>query len=136
MLVVETKSSKSISKKIYAFGSEIGIGIDGKESTHLPVEIKIPKLGSDNSDLKFIFSRYNTNIAIDFNARVFMWGETTSNLRLKKPKLFFSLNVPVKGKKLEIMEVALGKRHGVIRTNEIKGGIYGWGDGTYGELGI
>lgn len=34
------------------------------------------------------------------------------------------------------MEVALGKRHGVIRTNEIKGGIYGWGDGTYGELGI
>ena len=31
--------------------------------------------------------------------------------------------------------MALGKRHGVIRTNEAKGGVYGWGDGTYGELG-
>jgi alpha-tubulin suppressor-like RCC1 family protein len=30
----------------------------------------------------------------------------------------------------------LGKRHGLIRTNESKGSLYGWGDGTYGELGI
>jgi hypothetical protein len=36
---------------------------------------------------------------------------------------------------LAIEEIALGKRHGIIRTNELKGSLYGWGDGTYGELG-
>ena len=30
----------------------------------------------------------------------------------------------------------MGKRHGVIRTNEELGSVYAWGDGTYGELGI
>jgi alpha-tubulin suppressor-like RCC1 family protein len=32
--------------------------------------------------------------------------------------------------------VELGKRHGIVRTNEALGCLYGWGDGTYGELGI
>jgi len=30
--------------------------------------------------------------------------------------------------------VAVGKRHIVLTTEE--NGLYGWGDGTYGELGI
>ena len=88
--MVETKASRSATRKIYAFGLDSGIGVDGQESTHLPVEIKIPKLGSDNRDLKFIYTRYNTNVAVDVNARVFMWGENTSNLRLRKPKLFYT----------------------------------------------
>lgn len=135
VIVVETKTSKTaIARKIYAFGLDLGIGVDGQESTHLPVEIKIPKLGIDNRDLKFIFTRYNTNVAVDVNARVFMWGENTSNLRLRKPKLFYSFPSSHRFK-IEIEEIALGKRHGIIRTNEAKGGIYGWGDGTYGELG-
>ncbi len=29
----------------------------------------------------------------------------------------------------------LGKKHGLVKTNEKFGGVYGWGDGTYGELG-
>lgn len=63
-----------------------------------------------------------------------MWGENTNNLKLRKPKLFYYF--PLSSvKKIEIVEVALGKRHGVFRTNEVKGSIYGWGDGTYGELG-
>jgi alpha-tubulin suppressor-like RCC1 family protein len=63
-----------------------------------------------------------------------MWGENTSNLRLRKPKLFYSFPSSHRFK-IEIEEIALGKRHGIIRTNEAIGGIYGWGDGTYGELG-
>jgi alpha-tubulin suppressor-like RCC1 family protein len=82
------------------------------------------------NELKFIYARYNTNIAVDKNQRIFMWGENTNNLRLRKPKLFFMMS-----KKVEILEIALGKRHGIIRTNEPRGAIYGWGDGTYGELG-
>jgi alpha-tubulin suppressor-like RCC1 family protein len=133
--VVETKTSKTATaRKIFAFGVDLGIGVDGQVSTHLPVEIMIPKLGIDNRDLKFIFTRYNTNVAVDINARVFMWGENTSNLRLRKPKLFYSFPSSHKNK-IVIEEIALGKRHGIIRTNEAKGGIYGWGDGTYGELG-
>ena len=31
--------------------------------------------------------------------------------------------------------MVLGRRHGVIRTNEETGSLFGWGDGTYGELG-
>jgi alpha-tubulin suppressor-like RCC1 family protein len=135
VIVVETKTSKTASaRKIYAFGLDLGIGVDGQESTHLPIEIKIPKLGIDNRDLKFVFTRYNTNVAVDVNARVFMWGENTSNLRLRKPKLFYSFPSSHRFK-IEIEEIALGKRHGIIRTNEAYGGIYGWGDGTYGELG-
>ena len=30
----------------------------------------------------------------------------------------------------------MGKRHGIVRTDEEKGSVYGWGDGTYGELGV
>ena len=135
VIVVETKSSKTATaRKIFASGLDLGIGVDGQDSTHLPVEIKIPKLGIENRDFKFIFTRYNTNVAVDVNARVFMWGENTSNLRLRKPKLFYSFPSSHKNK-IEIEEIALGKRHGIIRTNEAKGGIYGWGDGTYGELG-
>jgi hypothetical protein len=118
VIVVETKTSKTASaRKIYAFGLDLGIGVEGQESTHLPIEIKIPKLGIDNRDLKFVFTRYNTNVAVDVNARVFMWGENTSNLRLRKPKLFYSFPSSHRFK-IEIEEIALGKRHGIIRTNE------------------
>lgn len=136
VVVGDTKTCKTAAspRKIFAFGLDLGIGVDGQESSHLPVEIKIPKLGIDNRDLKFIFTRYNTNVAVDLNSRVFMWGENTSNLRLRKPKLFYSFPSSHRFR-IEIEEIALGKRHGIIRTNEAKGGIYGWGDGTYGELG-
>jgi hypothetical protein len=118
VIVVDTKTSKTASaRKIYAFGLDLGIGVEGQESTHLPIEIKIPKLGIDNRDLKFVFTRYNTNVAVDVNARVFMWGENTSNLRLRKPKLFYSFPSSHRFK-IEIEEIALGKRHGIIRTNE------------------
>ncbi len=60
-----------------------------------------------------------------------MWGENTNNMQLRKPKLFYAFPQ----KNLEIIEVALGRRHGVVRTNEKVGSVYGWGDGTYGELG-
>lgn len=64
-----------------------------------------------------------------------MWGENTNNLKLRKPKHFYTFPSTHQNK-IEIEEVALGKRHGIIRTNESKGSLYGWGDGTYGELGI
>lgn len=68
---------------------------------------------------------------MDTHARVFMWGENTDNLRLRKPKLFYKHPLSNVG----IAQVVLGRRHGVIRTNERMGGVYFWGDGTYGELG-
>jgi alpha-tubulin suppressor-like RCC1 family protein len=85
-----------------------------------------------NEDLKFVYAKYNTNIAVDLRGRLFMWGENSNNMRLRKPKLFYSFQE----RKIEIIEVALGRRHGVIRTNESIGGVYVWGDGTYGELGL
>jgi len=56
-----------------------------------------------------------------------MWGEDSSNLRLRKPKLFHTFSNGVE-------QVALGRRHGIILDK--KGIVYGWGDGTYGELGM
>lgn len=56
-----------------------------------------------------------------------MWGEDAiSMMRLKRPTLFWHFEHGVK-------EMALGLRHGIAldRNNN----IYGWGDGTYGELG-
>jgi alpha-tubulin suppressor-like RCC1 family protein len=82
-----------------------------------------------NEDLLFIYTRYNTNIAVERKGKVFMWGEDSNNLRLRKPKLFYVSNKSIR-------QVSLGKRHGIIVTEEEKGGIYGWGDGTYGELGV
>jgi alpha-tubulin suppressor-like RCC1 family protein len=136
VMLVEKKSSKNklqITKKLYSFGIEVGVGVEGVEgSTYQPVEVKISKLGPNLEELRFIYAKYNTNVAIDSRGRVFMWGEDTSNLRLRKPKTFYQ--IPQKG--IEIEEISIGKRHGILRTNEMTGSIYGWGDGTYGELGI
>lgn len=137
VFVIEEKSSNKMKlqtvRKIYSFGIEVGVGIEGVEgSTFLPTEVIIKKLGPNLEDLRYIYAKYNTNVAIDCRGRVFMWGENTSNLRLRKPKLFYQFPT----KNIEIEEISLGNRHGIIRTNEITGSVYGWGDGTYGELGI
>ena len=47
-------------------------------------------MGTNLEELKFIHAKYNTNVAIDGRGRVFMWGEDTSNLRLRKPKKFYT----------------------------------------------
>lgn len=125
-------TKKPAGRKIYAFGLDAGVGIDEQASTHEPSEIKIHKLGEKNEELKFMFTRYNTNIAVDMKSRMFIWGEDSNNMRLRKPKLFYAFPQ----RNLQIMEVALGRRHGVVRTNEALGSVYGWGDGTYGELGM
>lgn len=88
-------SGKLSGRKIYAFGHEAGVGIDEQESTHLPSLIKIPKLGDNNDDLKFVYAKYNTNIAVDIRGRMFMWGENSNNMKLRKPKLFYAF--PQKG---------------------------------------
>lgn len=117
---------------IYACGHEAGVGIDSVPSTHLLTEVKIPKLGENNEELSFIVTRYNTNVVVDKKNRIFMWGEGSNNFKLRSPEEFYRFQ----NKKIQILQVELGKRHGIIRTNEDKGSIYGWGDGTYGELGI
>lgn len=86
-------------KKIYAFGLDAGVGIDEQESTHIPSLINISKLGENNDDLKFVIAKYNTNIAVDTKGRMFMWGENSNNMRLRKPKLFHSF--PLKGIEIE-----------------------------------
>ena len=68
-------------------------------------------------------------MAVDNKGRLFIWGEDTNNLRLRKPKLFFSFPKKIK-------QVVLGKSHGLVRLAEAYGGVYAWGDGTYGELGL
>ena len=55
-----------------------------------------------------------------------MWGEDASNLRLRKVKKFFKFKNGVK-------QISIGKRHGIVLDKNNK--LYGWGDGTYGELG-
>lgn len=73
-----------------------------------------------------VYSRYNTNLVIDHESNVFMWGEDQHNMKLRRPKHFYSF-------KEGLRQLSLGKRHGIAITNEK--GLYGWGDGTYGELG-
>ena len=125
--VLVVRSALANKRRILAFGLENGIGVDGVASSHIPTEIVIPKLRSNNEELDYIYTRYNTNVAVDRKNRVFMWGEDTNNLRLRKPKLFFVFPSTIK-------QIALGKRHGIVITEEK--GMFGWGDGTYGELGI
>jgi len=123
-------SDSQQSKRIYAFGHQDGLSTES--STHVPTLVTINKLGETNADLKFIHVRYNTSIAVDRLGRIFMWGENTSSLKMRKPKLFYVFP----SRSIEIKQLVLGRRHGLIRTNEPFGAIYGWGDGTYGELGV
>jgi hypothetical protein len=60
----------------------------------------------NNEDLQEIYVRYNTSVAIDKNGSLYMWGEDTFNMRLRKPKLFYKFHAPIE-------KLALGKRHGV-----------------------
>lgn len=83
-------------RRIMSFGLENGVGVDGVTTTNIPVEIIIPKMRKNNEELSFIYSRYNTNVAVDKKNRVYMWGEDTNNLRLRKPKLFYVFHSRIK----------------------------------------
>lgn len=78
-----------------AFGHEIGIGIEEATHTHVPTEVTIKHLGN-NEELDKIYTRYNTSIAIDTKGRIFMWGEDSFNMRLRKPKYFYTIQNGVK----------------------------------------
>ena len=120
-------TAKGHQTKIMAFGNEIGIGVDGIKHTHIPTEVTIKQL-PNNHDLEIVYAKYNTSVAIDKSGRVFMWGEDSFNMRLRKPKIFTTFD------KTGVRSIALGKRHGLV-LDKI-GQVWGWGDGTYGELGI
>ena len=88
-------TGKASGRQIYAFGLDSGVGIDEQESTHVPSLIELPKLGVNNEDLKFVYAKNNTNVAVDVRGRIFMWGENSNNMKLRKPKLFYAF--PQKG---------------------------------------
>ena len=122
VIVTRTPENK---RRILAFGLENGMGIDGCATTHEPQEVRIPQLRE--TELDFVVCKYNTNIAVDCKNRLFVWGEDLNNVRLRKPRLVHQFASRVR-------QVALGRRHGIVTT--LDNGLFGWGDGTYGELGL
>lgn len=111
---------------LYAFGEDVGVGIDKVPTCYVPQLVQIKEI-EDYEDISTIYTRYNTNVAVDKKGRLFMWGEDSSNFRLSEVQLFHTFNDKVK-------QLALGKKHGLVLDG--KGIVHGWGDGTYGEVGI
>lgn len=57
---------------------------------------------------------------------MYIWGEDFSGFRIREPQVFTKF-------KHQIKQVCFGKKHGLaIDDRDV---LYGWGDGTYGELG-
>ncbi len=99
------------------------------EEFHVP---KIVKMKRGEAKITQIYSKYNTNIAIVSDHKLYIWGDNLVGTRYLKPHLLFSFPYP-------IHSVSLGLRHGIVQLIDEKRQktyTYGWGDGTYGELGI
>eukprot|EP00347_Sterkiella_histriomuscorum_P015550 403356611 len=78
-----------------------------------------------------IYSRYDTNIAIEGN-KLYLWGDNLSGTILTKPELICQFDK-------QILQISVGQKHGLVLTKGSltrKNYLYGWGDGTYGELGL
>lgn len=58
---------------------------------------------------------------------MFFWGEGFRQDRVRAPTLLFSTNAGVK-------DLKVGWRH-VLYVDEEQGGLYSWGDTTFGQTG-
>ncbi|CDU19031.1 hypothetical protein YYC_01938 [Plasmodium yoelii 17X] len=75
-----------------------------------------------------IYAKYNQSIAVcDNNTSMYIWGETYNNYLKYMPTFFY------KFESNQIKQIAMGKNFGILLLTN--GELYGWGDGTYGELG-
>lgn len=75
-----------------------------------------------------IYAKYNQSIAVcDNNSSIYLWGETYNNYLKYIPTFFYKFQLDNK-----IKQIAMGKNFAVVLL--VNGELYGWGDGTYGEL--
>lgn len=133
--ILKIKNTQTDQFRLVVFGHEMGIPqnengigakVNQKNHQYIPVEIKLPKKLESVKSIDIIYSRYNTSLIIDKKHQMFIWGEDANGLRQKKIKLLHKFQKT-------IVQVALGKRHGVVLDSKHQ--VFGWGDGTYGELG-
>ncbi|SBS86907.1 regulator of chromosome condensation, putative [Plasmodium malariae] len=74
-----------------------------------------------------IYAKYYQSIAVcDNNTSMYIWGETYNNYLKYIPTFFY------KFESNKIKQIAMGKNFAILLL--INGELYGWGDGTYGEL--
>lgn len=74
-----------------------------------------------------IYAKYNQSIAVcDNNRSMYIWGETYTNYLKYVPTFFY------KFENNKIKQIAMGKNFAIILL--FSGELYGYGDGTYGEL--
>lgn len=113
--------------ELYGFGHENGIGVhDQTNHTHVPVKITIDKV-KETEQIDHVYAKNSTSLAVYKSGKVYMWGENSFNMRMRKPKLFHHFLGGLR-------QITLGKRHGIALDKE--GVVHVWGDGTYGELGL
>lgn len=74
-----------------------------------------------------IYAKYNQTIAVcDNNKSLFIWGKTYGNYLKYMPTFFYRFETN------KIKQIAMGENFAILLLTN--GEIYGWGDGTYGEL--
>jgi len=74
-----------------------------------------------------------SNSAIDKNGRVWSWGAGTLGVLGRNSVTAFSTPVSVCGAAKTFCEIALG--YGTVNVIDKNGQVWGWGDGTYGQIG-
>ncbi|CDW72098.1 UNKNOWN [Stylonychia lemnae] len=121
-------------QKIYVNGKVIRQSLDNVDPDELSGlrEQKLSKIKDENKEMKIskIYSRFNTNVFYT-EKDLYIWGDTLTGQYHEYPTAFMKFDG-------QVNQIAIGQKHGLILVQDIETNrniVYGWGDGTYGELG-
>ncbi|PFH34302.1 regulator of chromosome condensation (RCC1) repeat-containing protein [Besnoitia besnoiti] len=113
---------------VYAWGAADCVGDGSGLCRYAPVGISLPassEFAGPSESCHVIAARFQQTMAVTEGGHLFVWGETffanfhpTPEILCIFPKL--------------VVQIAIGKHFGLALTDD--GLVYGWGDGTYGEL--
>ncbi|KFG37491.1 regulator of chromosome condensation (RCC1) repeat-containing protein [Toxoplasma gondii GAB2-2007-GAL-DOM2] len=108
---------------VFAWGAADCVGDGSGLCRFAPVRLS---LGASPGDAcRVIAARFQQTAAVSESGRLLVWGETFFADFHATPEVLCVFFRPV-------VQVAIGKHFGLVLTDD--GQVYGWGDGTYGEL--
>ncbi|CBZ55260.1 putative regulator of chromosome condensation domain-containing protein [Neospora caninum Liverpool] len=114
---------------VFAWGAADCVGDGSGLCRFSPVRIRLPlPLGCGHFPVdacRVIAARFQQTMAVTEAGHLLVWGDTFFANFHATPEVLCLFPIPV-------VQIAIGKHFGLALTDD--GQVYGWGDGTYGEL--
>ena len=105
-------------------GHKDGLGVRVFENTYKFQDVSIPELKSLDQ-ITFLVCKFNANAVLDDQENLYFWGDYFDGFKIKTPEKVIDFED-------KLTDLSFGFKHGLAL---VRGKVYSWGDGTYGELG-